>query len=81
MLAVVIGYLLNANRQDRKEHRAERQEWDVRFKAQQERHDQELKELRTRLDQLENELRSERMRADQAVARLAAVGHAEGAGT
>jgi hypothetical protein len=74
LLAIVIGYLLNANRQDRKEHRAERQEWDVRFKAQQDRHDKELAELRGRLDQLEGELRSETLRANQAVAQLAAFG-------
>lgn len=81
MLAVVIGYLLNANRIDRKEHRVERQEWDARFKAQQERfdqeseaHDRQLSELRDRLDDLEKELRSERLRADRAETQLAAAG-------
>lgn len=81
MLAVVIGYLLNANRADRKEHRAERQEWDVRFKAQQESHDKAMSELRSRFDSLEQELRSERLRADRAETRLAAAGLTGGAGT
>ena len=73
LLAVVIGYLLNANRQDRKEHRSDRQEWDTRFKAQQEAHDRQLTELRKRLDRLETELRDERLRADRATARLEAL--------
>lgn len=80
LLAIVIGYLLNANRADRKEHRAERQEWDSRFKAQQESHATELKEVRERLDRLEQELRerekelrSETLRADRAEARLTAL--------
>jgi predicted nucleic acid-binding Zn-ribbon protein len=80
LLATVIGYLLNANRTDRKEHRAERQEWDARFKAQQESHATDMKELRTRLETLEEELRqrdrelrSETLRADRAEARLTAL--------
>lgn len=81
LLAVVIGYLLNANRADRKEHRTERQEWDARFKAQQEGHDTQIGELRVRLDKLEMELRSERIRADLAETRLAAAGFMGGAGT
>lgn len=80
LLAIVIGYLLNANRADRKEHRAERQEWDARFKAQQESHAAELKELRERVERLEQELRerekelrSETLRADRAEARVEAL--------
>lgn len=80
LLAIVIGYLLNANRADRKEHRAERQEWDARFKAQKEAHDQDMRDLRGRLDTLEEELRererelrSETLRADRAEARLTAL--------
>lgn len=86
LLATVIGYLLNANRTDRKEHRAERQEWDERFKAQQKSHSDEMKEVRERLDKLEQELRererelrSETLRADRAEARVAAL--AGGTGT
>lgn len=81
LLVIVIGYFLNANRADRKEHRAERLEWDARFKAQQETHDKQMGELRARLDKLEAELRSERIRADQAESRLAAAGFTGGAGT
>lgn len=80
LLAIVIGYLLNANRQDRKEHRTERQEWDARFKGQQESHALDMKDLRGRLDTLENELRQrerelrdETLRADRAEARLTAL--------
>lgn len=80
LLAIVIGYLLNANRADRKEHRAERQEWDARFKAQQQSHAEDMKDLRGRLDTLEEELRererelrSETLRADRAEARLTAL--------
>jgi predicted nucleic acid-binding Zn-ribbon protein len=80
LLAIVIGYLLNANRQDRKEHRTERQEWDARFKAQQESHARDMKDLRGRLDTLEEEarqrereLRDETLRADRAEARLIAL--------
>jgi hypothetical protein len=78
LLAMIIGYLLNANRQDRKEHRAERQEWDVRFKAQQDRHDEQMKSLQGRLDKLEDELRDARLRADRAETRLVAAGLAGG---
>lgn len=74
LLAIVIGYLLNANRQDRKEHRADRLEWDSRFKAQQDRHDEQLKALQGRLDKLEDDLRGERLRADRAESRLVAAG-------
>jgi hypothetical protein len=80
LLAIVIGYLLNANRQDRKEHRADRLEWDARFKAQQERHDQQMQGVQGRLDKLEEELRGERLRADKAEGRLAAAGLTGGAG-
>lgn len=79
LLAVVIGYLLNANRQDRKEHRADRLEWDTRFKGQQDRHDEQLKALQGRLDKLEDDLRDARLRADLAETRLAAAGLAGGA--
>ena len=73
LLAIVIGYLLNANRQDRKEHRAERQEWDARFKAQQDQHAADVKDLRERMDRLEKDLRNETLRADRAEARAAAL--------
>ena len=79
LLAAVIGYLLNANRQDRKEHRSDRQEWDARFKAQQERHDQQMTVLQGRLDKLEEDLRGERLRADRAESRLVAAGLMGGA--
>lgn len=79
LLAIVIGYLLNANRLDRKEHRTERQEWDARFKAQQESHAAEMKDIRERVDKLETDLRSERLRADRAQARVEAL--TGGAGT
>jgi uncharacterized protein YlxW (UPF0749 family) len=73
LLAIVVGYLLNSNRQDRKEHRAERQEWDARFKAQQETHSAEIRDLRDRVDKLETSLRSETLRADRATAQLEAL--------
>lgn len=79
LLAVVILYLLNANRQDRKEHRNDRKEWDARFKAQQESHDKQMKALQGRLDKLEEDLRGERLRADRATARLTAAGLTGGA--
>lgn len=76
---MVILYLLNANRADRKEHRAERQEWDARFKAQQEEHAKDVKELRERVTNLEQELRSETLRADRATARVEALTERRGA--
>lgn len=79
MLALVILYLLNSNRLDRKEHRVERQEWDARFKAQAESHAQEIRELRERVAALETELRGETLRAERAVARLEALNGGTGA--
>jgi uncharacterized protein YaaR (DUF327 family) len=81
VLATIIWYLLNANRQDRKEHRADRLEWDARFKAQQDRHDKQLKALQDRLDKLDNDLRDARLRADLAESRLVAAGLMGGADT
>jgi Skp family chaperone for outer membrane proteins len=90
LLAIVIGYLLNANRADRKEHRAERIEWDARFKAKREAHAAELKELkatyaadlkdlRDRVERLEQRLHDETLRADRAEARLTALTGGTGA--
>jgi hypothetical protein len=73
LLAFVILYLLNANRADRKEHRIERQEWDARFKAQQEQHAADVRDLRERVAKLETELRDETLRADRAETKLDAL--------
>jgi vacuolar-type H+-ATPase subunit I/STV1 len=71
VLALVILYLLNANRQDRIEHRNERQERDRAMAAQREEHRAEMADLRreygeqiarleSRVDQVEREMEDER---------------------
>lgn len=77
-LVIIIGYLLNANRQDRKEHRAERQEWDARLKAQRDEHDKQIADLRQRVTALEKEVRDETLRADRATQQLEALNGGSG---
>jgi len=71
VLAFVILYLLNSNRQDRIEHRNERKERDQAMAAQREEHRREMADLRrdhgeqiarleSRVDQVEKELEDER---------------------
>lgn len=59
-LVFVIFYLLNSNRQDRDQSRAEREEARKAMRELREEHGKELADLRGRVDQLEAELDNER---------------------
>lgn len=60
VLALVILYLLNSNRQDRAERRKEREEDRLAMSALRKEYGEQLAELRGRVDQLEQELENER---------------------
>jgi len=60
VLAIVILYLLNSNRQDRAERRKEREEDRVALAAMRAEHGEQLAVLRSRVDHLEKELDDER---------------------
>lgn len=77
LLATVIGYLLNSNRQDRAQHREERQDLRTQIKDLDERHTMKIAKLEARIAALESELESERrnvlteqLRAERAEHRL-----------
>lgn len=78
LLAIVIGYLLNSNRLDRKEHRVERQEWDTRFKDLRSTHREDIKELSDRVAALEKQLQDETLRANRAEAKVEALMNGRG---
>lgn len=71
-LAIVIVYLLNSNRLDRAERRMERDEDRKAMAAMRTDYDEQLKEMRARLDTLEREVDEERRLRLEAEARAAA---------
>jgi uncharacterized protein YlxW (UPF0749 family) len=72
VLATVIGYLLNANRQDRKQHQEERAELREQLRTFRRDQDEQNAKLNARIDVLEAELETERQRTLAAQSRAAA---------
>lgn len=60
VLAFVILYLLNSNRQDRIENRKEREDYRQEIVALRQQHREDLARLELRVDQVERELEDER---------------------
>lgn len=60
LLATVIGYLLNSNRQDRQQYRNEVQGFETRIEKLETKHANQIEKLETRIDNLEKEVDTER---------------------
>jgi outer membrane murein-binding lipoprotein Lpp len=66
LLATVIGYLLNSNRQDRQQYRSEVKEFSAQITTLEAKHASKIDKMETRIDNLEREVDTERQARQQA---------------
>lgn len=66
LLATVILYLLNSNRQDRQQYRNEVQGFESRIEKMENKHASQIEKLETRIDNLEREVDTERAARQEA---------------
>jgi outer membrane murein-binding lipoprotein Lpp len=75
LLATVIGYLLNSNRQDRQQYRSEVKDFATQIEKLETKHAEKIKTMETRIDNLEREVDTERAARQRAEFQAAQAEH------